>query len=168
MRLLYFISIYLHILSAMIWLGGMLFLVLIIAPMLRHPNYQQVAGRILEEAGERFRFWGWICLTTFFLTGLYNASYRLGGFSYLFNQEAWQGIWLQTLGVKLALFAVIVILSAIHDFKIGPLATRMMEQAPDDPATLRLRKQASWIGRINLLLALVIVYIAISLVRGMP
>ncbi len=168
MRWLYFISIYLHILSALIWLGGMLFLVLIVAPMLRQPDYKEAAGRILEEAGERFRTWGWIALTTFFVTGLYNAAYRLGGFSVLFRAESWNGIWLKTLGVKLALFGVIVILSAIHDFKIGPEATRMMEKAPEDPATLRLRKMAAWIGRINLLLALVIVYIAISLVRGMP
>ncbi len=166
MRNLYYLSIFLHILSATIWIGGMLFLTLVVAPLLRRADFRHLAGTLLQAAGERFRFWGWICLGTFFVTGLFNASYRLGGLSQLFSSAAWQGGWLKTLAIKFSLFLIIVALSILHDFSIGPRATRLMENDPNSEETLRLRRQATWIGRINLLLALVIVFLGITLVRG--
>ena len=41
-----------------------------------------------------------------------------------------------------------------------------MTEAPDHPATPRWRMAARWMGRINLLLALAIVAVAVRLVRG--
>ena len=51
-----------------------------------------------------------------------------------------------------------------HDFEIGPKATRAWEAGSESAATLR--RVASWIGRLNLLLGLVVVALAVALVRG--
>ncbi|MDZ7683508.1 MAG: hypothetical protein U5J63_17800 [Fodinibius sp.] len=41
-----------------------------------------------------------------------------------------------------------------------------MDEQPDDPKTQTYRKVSSWIGRINLLLGLAILYYATKLLRG--
>jgi len=43
-----------------------------------------------------------------------------------------------------------------------------VQAAPDSPAAQSLRRQASWLGRANVVLAVVIVLVAVSLVRGWP
>ena len=43
-----------------------------------------------------------------------------------------------------------------------------MRQQPGSPEALRLRKSASWFGRINVLLGLVAVLMGVMIVRGVP
>ena len=70
----------------------------------------------------------------------------------------------KALWIKLACFAVVVVLQAIHDFSIGPRALAAMEQG--SPDAQRLRRQAGMFGRINGLITLVIVLCAVIVVRG--
>lgn len=64
---------------------------------------------------------------------------------------------------------ILVLLSAAHDFYLGPLSTRLVRSSdPDLRTTLALRRQAAWIGRLNVLLALAILALAVMLVRGLP
>ncbi|HNF85734.1 MAG TPA: DUF4149 domain-containing protein, partial [bacterium] len=72
----YFISVFLHILCAMIWVGGLIFFVIVFVPLLRNPEYKNVAPKIVLWAGERFRFWGWIVFGLLLTTGLYNVFAR--------------------------------------------------------------------------------------------
>ena len=57
-------------------------------------------------------------------------------------------------------------MSAAHDFVVGPRATAVWQKSPGSPEATRLRMQATWFGRVNLLLALIILGLAIMLVRG--
>lgn len=57
--------------------------------------------------------------------------------------------------MKAALVTVAVVLSALHDFVLGPRAGR-----PDAPPTMR--PAASWVARVNLVLVLVVVYLGLS------
>ncbi|HNF86869.1 MAG TPA: copper resistance protein CopD, partial [bacterium] len=72
------------------------------------------------------------------------------------------------LGIKITLFMLLLVLGGLHDFWLGPKATRMWRDTPDHPLVLGLRKAASWIGRVNLLISLMIVFLAIMIVRGNP
>ncbi len=74
----------------------------------------------------------------------------------------------RALGVKLLLVAVILVFSALHDFLIGPRATALGRADPTSPEAIRVRRQASWIGRLNLLLGLVVIALGVVLVRGWP
>ncbi|RMH81930.1 MAG: DUF4149 domain-containing protein [Calditrichaeota bacterium] len=167
-KLVYLFSVLIHLVAAMVWIGGMLFLAFVIVPVIRKPEYQSWAARVLHQTGERYRAVGWIALSVFVITGLFNLFYRLGDFTVLFHPEFWAGPFGQALGIKLVLFGIILLVSAIHDFYIGPRATELWQADPNSPQTKQLRRTASWFGRINLLLGVIVVFLAIIMVRGWP
>lgn len=70
--------------------------------------------------------------------------------------------------MKLALVAVAVVVSLVHNLVIGPRATAKLREASGSAEALRLRRLASWTGRVNLLLGVGILAVAIMLVRGLP
>lgn len=168
MRLWYLIFIFLHVLSAMVWIGGLMFFVTTMVPFVRKKEFQGVAGSIVEWIGLRFRYVGWLSLWTLVLTGLINLYFRGYRWPDYFSAEMWTGYFGETLAVKLILVAIIFILSAVHDFYIGPKATALWKENPDSPDSRRYRKAASWIGRVNLALGLCVLMCAIMLIRGWP
>jgi hypothetical protein len=84
------------------------------------------------------------------------------------NAAFWQGSFGRTLTIKLMLVAAILVISAFHDFSLGPRAAWAWEVDAGSAETLRLRRQAARLGRANLLLALIVVLLGIMLVRGAP
>ena len=166
MKGLYLLSVWLHILSAVIWIGGTIFLVLVLVPAIRRPEYREVAANLIQETGARFRRISWICLGLLVLSGTFNLASRGFGWADLWSGRLWQGSFGRTLGIKLLLVATILVLSALHDFVIGPRARMLWQTNPGAPETLRLRRQAGWVGRMNLLLALIVVALGVMLVRG--
>lgn len=167
MRILYFLSVYLHILSAMVWIGGMIFLGVVLVPVVRKPLIQSRAADLLRWTGERFRYVGWVTIATLLVTGTFNVAYRFG-WAGLVSKDLWHGQFGRILAMKLILVGIILLLSAIHDFYVGPRATEILQQHPDSPEAGRVRRQASLFGRVNLLLSLAVVFLAIMLVRGVP
>ena len=167
MNTLYTVSVWLHILAASLWIGGMGFLVLVIVPILRRPgsDARQLAV-LVHELGMRFRTVGWGAFITLILTGTLSMYVRQLSWADLVTGAAWENPVMRALTVKLVLVAVVLVLSAYHDFVTGPRATAAWKQAADAPETLRLRRQASRMGRLNALLALAIVGLAVLIVRG--
>jgi copper resistance protein D len=186
--ILYQLSVFLHILSAVIWIGGMFFLALVIVPTTRGMLPAERAA-LFGAVGRRFRTVGWACIGVLLVTGTVNTAYRGVSWENLFTAELWTSPFGTTLALKLGVVAVMLGLSVYHDFVIGPRSVRIMEQAasgrdlrPD--ATViggaqaglldittearRLRTQASIVGRIEAILALVVLVLAIMLVRGVP
>jgi putative copper export protein len=139
MKMLYLVSVFIHIICACIWLGGMFALITFFIP-LRKENYFL---DMVNKVGNQFKFVGWIILPLLLLTGIFNSFYR--GFYIL--------TWL-----KILLFSIIVIISAIHDFYIGPKVTKTKDK--------KLIKYSRTIGRINFILAIIMVLLGIFIVRG--
>ena len=75
MPALYLLSVWIHILAAMAWIGGMFFLVLVVVPWLRAGNRAN-AGAFLRETGQRFRSVGWSCFAILTVTGTFNLYAR--------------------------------------------------------------------------------------------
>lgn len=164
---LYTFSVWLHIFMAMLWIGGMGFLVLVIVPELRKPGADRASmAALVHSLGVRFRTVGWIALSTLLLTGSYNMAVRGLRWADVFSAEGWSNPTVRALGIKLVLFAVVLGVSAVHDFRIGPRATETMLRAPDSKDAARLRTTASRMGRLNALLALAILWLAVLVVRG--
>ena len=162
----YLLSVFIHILAAITWIGGMLFIVMVMAPLLRSPDFRPHATRVLHSTGKKFKKIGWACLLLLLVTGFIIAGARWG-FSVLFTSVFWaQPYPGQVLMHKLSIYLIVVVLSYVHDYHIGPKAVSAMRAAADAPETLKLRKAASWMGRLNLLLALMILWYGIRLVRG--
>jgi len=158
--------VFLHILSAVIYLGGLLFIVMVLAPLLRSEDFRPVATRVLHATGQKFKRISWACFGLLILTGLGNAIARYG-----YPGQSW-GEWAGVIAGnnflmhKIYTLTLILGLSYVHDFHLGPAAVRAMRTAADAPETLRLRRRATWIGRLNLLFALFILWWALRLVRG--
>lgn len=55
MHTLYLVSVWLHIVAAMTWIGGMIFLVAVLVPMLRRPERRAQAAELFGILGVRFR-----------------------------------------------------------------------------------------------------------------
>lgn len=166
---LYLLSVFIHILSATLWIGGMLFLILIVSPFLKQSDGPDSA-HFYRNAGTRFRKIAWIGFGVFFVTGAFNLSYRGVKLTDFFRAEWLSAPYGKLIVTKLALFFVILALSAIHDFWIGPAATRAAaEKTGDDPLdALRLRRSAARYGRVNFLLGLLMLALGVMIVRGLP
>jgi uncharacterized membrane protein len=135
-----------HVLAAITWIGGMLFIALVLVPAARRLGDPAVRTRLIQDVGLRFRAVGWIALGALVATGLLNLWFR----PELLTAPSFQA--------KLALVGVALGLSVAHDFVLGPRAV-----APGADPMLRVR--ASWVARINLLVVLGIVVLGLAL-RG--
>lgn len=165
MHTLYLVSVWLHILAATTWIGGMAFLVLVVVPWLRSGGKTDAAV-FLRETGMRFRNVGWVCFLILLVTGTFNLwvrGVRLGDFTRI----DWLTSRFGTLVLlKLSVFALILGCSALHDFVLGPNATRAIAEDPRSAAAERARRQASRLGRVNVVLALIVVALGVMVVRG--
>jgi putative copper resistance protein D len=152
MHALYLASVTLHVLAAMFWLGGMFFLGLVGAPVLRDIEPPELRQRLFHTLGMRFRALGWWAIAVLLLTGLLNL--RLRGW--------WTGSG-HALAWKLGIVAFMLVVSAVHDFVIGPRAGRA---APGSREAIVLRRRAAWAARVNALAAVGLVVAAVQLARG--
>ncbi len=156
MSIWYFTSVFLHIVLAAFWIGGMLFLPLVILPEIKqHPD--RIA--ILYKTGMKFRFYGWIALIGLLCTGLLNMYLRGMPFTWAFFSQSDYGvlvIW------KLLIFIGILLVSGMHDLLFGKKALEELQISDNK----NFKLMARWSGRINLLLALVMAFLGGVLSRG--
>ena len=168
MRWPYLISVWLHVLAAAIWVGGMIFVALVVVPVIRRKELEGAGARLIHLTGVRFRWVGWACFVFLLFTGLFNVFVRGFVSSDLFAAQFWAGPFGKLLAVKLIVFSLILASSALHDFVVGPRAVALWQERPSSAEALRLRRQATHFGRLNLLLALLVVALCVMLVRGIP
>lgn len=155
-----FLIIWLHILAAVIWIGGMLFLSIIAAPILRQVTPPLLRHDLFRAMARRFRALGWACIGILILTGIGNVVY---------HGEMLQGSpYQKVLHIKLGLVIAVVGLSVLHDFVIGPRAGRALSRdgLPPAGADRVMVALAPWMGRINLVLGVVILLLAAGLTRS--
>ncbi|MEX0929566.1 MAG: CopD family protein [Balneolales bacterium] len=166
MRTIYLISVYIHLLAMMVWLGGMAFMAMIVIPVTRKKMFRSMSAGLIRTTGERFRPVAWVCLSLLLVSGIFMLGSR--GFSWadLWTGRLFQGTFGLIFAHKLVFFGVILFISGIHDFYLGPKAARLLSGSADQPVTGRFRKLSSWAGRINMLLGLIVVMLGVMLVRG--
>lgn len=164
--MLYIASVTLHILAAVVWIGGMVFFSLVLIPLTHRKEYSASAARLVRASGERFRAISWACLAILVFTGAINLHFHGFAWANVFSREAWRGSFGSLLAHKLVLVVLILVISAFHDFYVGPRATAALEKAPASAGARTYRRTASWLARINLLLALTVVLLGVMLVRG--
>ncbi len=168
MSALYFLSVWLHLFAAAVWVGGMVFLSLGFLPALRHPDLQPVRSTALRLVGLRLRVIGWASLLVLLLTGIYNLGARGYGWSDLLTGQLWTGTFGRTLLEKVTTFVLLVIVNALHDFWVGPKVTALARQNAPAEVVEGWRKAATALGILTLLLSLWLIALGIMLVRGRP
>ncbi len=163
---MYYVSIYTHILSAIFWIGGMLFTAAVLVPATRHKLLKNKKGAFFTLIGKKFSRISWVLFIVLIITGITNLLARGFTMDQLLTASFWTDIFDGHLSIKLHLFAIVLIISGIHDFYAGPKAAKLMDEEPDSKKTKKMRKLSSWLGRLNLLLGLAILYYAMRLLRG--
>lgn len=165
---MYQLLVWLHLLAAMAWIGGAVFLVVVLAPVLRSPALRDRAGELLQATGGRLKAMGWVCLGTLITTGTALLGYRGVRLPDLANPAFYQSAHGQSIGLKLLLVTIIVSASVWHDLVVGPRARDLMVAAPRSPEAAVARTRAAWMGRVTLALGLLVVLLAVFIVRGRP
>ena len=161
---LYYLNVTVHVLAALLWLGGMFFLGAVGAPVLRRIEPPALRAQLFHQLGMAFRTAGWAAIAVLLVTGVLNLYFR--GFLHaavLGSSAFWATRYGRVLAVKLAIVLLMLVLSAFHDFIHGPAAAR---HQPGSPAALRHRRQAAWLARANALLGIALVFAAVRLARG--
>lgn len=160
----YLVNVTLHLLAALLWLGGMFFLAAVGAPVLRRIEPPALRAEIFRRLGEQFRFVGWMAIAVLVITGIGNLHFRgLLRTELWSSPEFWRSGYGTALAWKLAAVAVMILISALHDFVFGPAAARAV---PESREALALRRRAAWLARVNALVGLVLVLAAVRLARG--
>lgn len=160
---LYEATVTVHVLAAMLWIGGMLFFA-IAAPVLRGVEDDAVRARLFDGMGRRFRAVGWACVALLVASGVVQLRLRGWWGAGFWNSSALFGT---PLGVatlwKLGLVGVMIGVQGLHDFWLGPKAGCAIAGSDEARA---LRRRAAGLARFNALVAVLLVYVAVRLGRG--
>ena len=156
--------VYIHVISAITWLGGMLFLAMVMVPLARRDA--GVGFAVLRSAADKFVPIAWASMVVLASTGAYLAWTHWGVRpSTFFGGD---GHFLQFLQMKTGLFIIVIVLSLAHDFWLGPRMMNRLDAArasgsplPTGPA----RFFVQWAARTNLLLVLAVVALAVVMTR---
>lgn len=165
---MYEISVWIHILMAAIWVGGLIYTAAIAVPFAVSRGGEE-RQRILRGLGRRFRRIGWAAIIVLIITGLGNLLLRPSPVRLyqLFNGEAFDtqrvyepiATWLPW---KLILIAVMVGLMLYHDIT----STRAARQHEGDRESAPGNRGGSMAAALATLLAIAILYVSVRLVRG--
>jgi copper resistance protein D len=156
--------VFLHLVAALTWLGGMLFFALVGAPALRTVEPASLRARLFREMGLRFRAVGWGAIGVLVVTG--TAILYLRGmlaWSLLSDVAWWRAPQGTALAWKLVSVALMLGLSAWHDFVAGPRAGRPELSRPERE---RARRRTALMARANAGVGLFLLYWAMRLARG--
>ncbi len=160
---LYHFNVFIHVMAALLWLGGMFFLAVVGAPVLRKVEPAELRARLFTQIGRQFRTAGWIAIVILLITGLLNLRFRgYLSWSVLGAPHFWESAYGHALAWKLIAVVTMLIVQGIHDFVLGPAAARAMAGTQE---ALRLRKKAAWLARINAILGIIVVLAAVKLAR---
>jgi len=150
-----------HLLAAISWIGGMVFLSLVLAPAYRSASRTPDATGLFRVSAKRFRAVVWTAIAVLLLTGPLLVIDR--GWA-LFEPTRWPSL----LVLKIFLVAMLVLTVALHDVFLGPRTKRVLEILSDrrtasDRAVLA---SATWLPRLAVMLALAVVLVGVLLARS--
>jgi putative copper export protein len=149
----YYISVWLHIVGAAFWIGGMLFLPLVLLPGIKDSPDRR---NLLMGTGLKFRFYGYIVMAMMAITGLLNIYLRGIDFTWSFFILSSYG---QLVIYKIILFVLMLAISLLHDLFVGRKALEKMENE-------NIKIIARWTGRLLLLIALAMAFLGVIISRG--
>lgn len=155
MQIGYALIIFLHVMAAIVWIGGTIFMALIIQPVIRKALSLQQRMAVYHETGMRFKKVQWVCLGILLLTGTFMVWKRGVPF------ESFTSL----ISTKIALVVVVIVLSFLHSQIWGPRLVASSSD-PQSPSYLALVRKLRIFGQINLLASLVIIFLAILISRG--
>jgi uncharacterized membrane protein len=152
--------VWVHLLAAISWIGGTIFLSVVLVPVLKSEPFASQRALLFRTIARRFRVVVWGGIAVLLFTGPLLLHQR--GIP-ITDPSAWPVV----LAAKLELVTILLLLTLTHDLIIGPHVWRIAQI----PTESRSRSDQTlvvwspWIARFSLLLALAVLFAAVMLVR---
>ena len=143
---------WIHVLSAIFWVGGMLFLTVVLAPVFRSESSQPQAYVFFRKVAKRFRTGVWVAVLFLVSTGPLLLSKHV---SLAMPLKQWPVVVLTKLGLVFAL----LVFAGLHDLVIGPRAGALKKK-PRTSLTASersLMNLSPWLARGVLVLGVAVV-----------
>ena len=158
-----FALVWIHLLAAMVWMGGMVFLSVVLVPVLKRDGAFAQYALLFRTIAYRFRAVVWGAMGILVATGLTLAA---GRSIPLMEPSRWPTIFAAKIGLVTLLFT----LTLLHDLVVGPRVRRSLgipeaERSARDRVLLRY---SVLVPRISLLVALLVLLLAVVLARTYP
>jgi uncharacterized membrane protein len=153
--------VWLHLLAAVSWIGGTIFLSVVLVPVLKREPFVSQKALLFRTTARRFRAVVWGAIAVLLFTGpllLHQRGIPIA------NPLGWPMV----LAVKLGLVAILLLLTLTHDLIIGPRVGKIL-QLPTESRTRfdhTLVVWSPWVARLSLFLALAVLFAAVILVRS--
>ena len=159
---------WIHVIAAVVWVGGNLILAMVIVPHFRQslPPVQRI--KLLTQIGKRFEPVVWGCIGVLFFTGIVNIFFSVD----ITSPSPISDAFMRTLLIKILLFFVLIILTVLHSMIFAPrLAAAIEDLDPtleELPAEIKpLRSQMSIISSLMGVVSLLILLAAVALRMGL-
>jgi len=156
-----FALVWIHLIAAVGWIGGTIFLSLVLAPSYRAMASKPDAGALFRTSAKRFRLVVWGAVAVLLLTG---AMLVLSHGWPLFEPTRWPSV----LGIKLSLVAGLLLMTLAHDLVLGPRVRAILALPPDKrtASDQTILAAATWLPRAALVLSLAVLFAAVMLARS--
>ena len=161
------LTLWLHVIAAVTWIGGNLIIAMVIVPHFRQnlPPVQRI--QLLTQIGKRFEPIVWGCVGVLFFTGIINLFFAVD----ITSSVAMSSAFWRTLLIKIGLFFLLVILTALHGMIFGPRLSAAIETLDPTleelpPEIQKLRSPMTIVSSLMGVVSLLILLAAVALRMG--
>ncbi len=145
-----------HIVAVAVWLGPQFFMFLVTVPAVRVIEDPEVRLRVMRVIVTRFGWLAWGAMAVIVLSGVSNLFQEADEFGHIWDSEY---RYFQIFSTKMVLVGLMVILTALHTYVIGPKQLRLLEETRSDPAEAAgLRRVSIIVSSLTLLISIAVVY----------
>src|SRR6185312_13325039 len=154
---------WIHLISAITWIGGQIFILLVLLPIMRTSLPRNERTLVFAQVGRRYAIVSWVALALLIVTGVLNGHRRGVDWEHLTRSG-----YGQILFTKLVFVALIIVITLVHALYFGRRITELAERSnklgEDDPGIeverRRLQILSGVLSGVNLLLNLIVVLLA--------
>ncbi|MCS6327038.1 MAG: hypothetical protein H8K06_08130 [Nitrospira sp.] len=155
-----FALVWIHLLAAVVWVGGMVFLPVVLVPVLKQDGGFAKHVVLFRTIAYRFRALVWGAMGILIVTGSVMAVGRS-----IPLLEPWQ--WPTIFLAKISVVAFLFTLTLAHDLVVGPQVRRILGTAEAERSARDrvLVRYSALVPRLSLLVALLVLLLAVVLAR---
>ncbi|OGU29925.1 MAG: hypothetical protein A2057_05460 [Ignavibacteria bacterium GWA2_35_9] len=142
---------FLHLLATVTWIGGMIFMNIVLFPAQTAIDPGQ-RGKLFGAIVKRFLIIVWISVIVLLLTGLYKTPSYL-----LFNPESGFGLWLT---VKHIAILLMILFGLLITFVVSPKLRKLAPKPGDQPLPefIKAQKNMTLLARTNMTLGIIVLF----------